>query len=81
MLFFAVLRGNTPGRVEKNEPKTPDAFDVGPDGVNLGLQVGSGLRAAREIRGAGGDVGCRISEIQFFGKRTLVRRPVDGKNR
>jgi hypothetical protein len=29
-LFFVVLFGITPGRAEKNEPKPPDALDVGP---------------------------------------------------
>jgi hypothetical protein len=36
MFFFAVLSGGTPGESRKNESKTPDALDVGPDGGMVG---------------------------------------------
>jgi hypothetical protein len=42
LFFFAALRGDTPGKAEKNEPKTPDALDV--------LDVGPG-EAARSAAG------------------------------
>jgi hypothetical protein len=37
LFFFAVLRGDTPEKAEKNEPKIPDALDaldVGSDGAS-----------------------------------------------
>jgi hypothetical protein len=63
MLFFAVLFGGIPGRAEKNEPKMPDALDVGPEAVNVAAWGGESDRGP--ARG-GGDLGCRVVGVQIF---------------
>ena len=66
-------------------PRGRDAeVEAGPELANLaawGGESGRGpARASREIPGAGGGRGGRISEVQFFGERTLRNFPWAAKN-